>query len=143
MAGKTLRPLLLVLALAAGCAGGVGSTVDRDEAVAANERLVRELPLYPGARVRETASTPYRASESGPVVGYGTRLVLELPAGAEAPDVAAFYAEELRLRGWQLAERLDGPVLNFSRGAATVSVNLEGAGSGEAEIAVDARGARE
>jgi hypothetical protein len=43
---------------------------------------------------------------------------------SQRPAVAHFYEEALCPR-WALVERLDGPVLNFRRGDAAVSVNLD------------------
>ncbi len=90
----------------------------------ANEAIFNRLPRFPASEVIEDVSTPYGESESGPVVGYGTRFVLTLPADVEAGDVAAFFEERLRPQ-WLVVERLDGPVLNYRQGGASVSVNLD------------------
>jgi hypothetical protein len=62
------------------------------------------------------------------VVGYVTIRRSRLPAGSSISQVAAFYSRRLGVR-WRLDERIpgngrDGPVLNFRRGRASISVNL-------------------
>jgi hypothetical protein len=121
--------------VAAGLAG-CGSGVDRGAYVKANERLFKQLPSFPGARLDSETSTVYRSSESGPVVGYGTRFDLMLPVAATAASVSSFFRERLR-PGWRLVEAIDGPVFNFRRGKASVSINLENAQVHGLEIAVD------
>jgi len=115
----------------AGC-----SRVDRESYVRENERLFRQLPLYPGAKVVNETSTPYREEESGPVVGYGTRFDMTLPAGTSVASVSSFYRRRLRAR-WRLLEALDGPVFNYRRDRATLSVNLENHRIDAFEVAVD------
>lgn len=114
----------------------VGCGVDRGAYVKANERLFAELPSFPAAHLESEVSTAYHSSDSGPVVGYGTRFDLELPASAVAPAVSSFFRQRLQPR-WRLVETLDGPVFNFRRGKASVSVNLENAHIHVLEIAVD------
>lgn len=125
---------VLSVAALSGC--GLGAGVDRDEYVAANEALFAELPTFPGSKVTSLTSTGYRDGESGPVVGYTTLHLLELPEGTEPDEVAAFFERELGPE-WTLVEKLTGPVLNFRRGEAFVSVNLESGRAGTLEIAVD------
>ncbi len=125
-----------VLLGALGGCGGIGSGVDRDEYVKANEAIFDRLPHFPASEVIEEVSTPYGENESGPVTGYGTRFVLTLPADSDAGDVAAFFEERLRLK-WRLVERLDGPVLNYRHGGAAVSINLENSRVHQMEVAVD------
>ena len=117
--------------LGAGCGG-----VDRGAYVRANERLFAELPAFPGAHLQTETSTAYRSSESGPVVGYGTRFDLKLPARATQSTVSSFFRQRLQPR-WRLVETLDDAVFDFRRGKASVSVNLENASIHELEIAVD------
>jgi hypothetical protein len=124
----------LALALAAlslaGCASG------RDEYVKANRSLYAQLPHFPGARLQSEVSTGYRENEDGPIVGYGTRFDLALPSRTTATAVAAFYRRRL-LPKWRLVETLDGPVLNFRRGSAAASINLESWRGHILELAVD------
>jgi hypothetical protein len=121
--------------LAAGLAG-CGSRVDRGAYVKANERLFKQLPSFPGARLESETATAYRSSESGPVVGYSTRFDHKLPAAATAANVSSFFRGRLRPR-WRLVEAIDGPVFNFRSGKASVSINLENAQVHILEIAVD------
>lgn len=122
--------------LIAGGAFGCGSEVDRGDYVQANEALFERLPGFPGARLAEETSTAYRPSESGPIVGYGTLFELEFPSEATASDVSAFFQRRLRPK-WRLIETLEGPVLNFRKSQASVSINLENAHIHILEIAVD------
>jgi hypothetical protein len=117
----------------AGCAY---SGVDGDDYVRANVAIFDEVPRFPAASLLGRVSTPYRATEPGPVVGYGTRFDLRLPLEAEGDEVAAFYEEGLR-PGWTLVERLDGPVVNFRRGDASLSINVESWRAHRLEIAID------
>jgi hypothetical protein len=121
---------LLVLGLA-GCGGG-----DRKAYVKANATLFEQLPHFPGSRVEDETTMAYHADESGPVAGYSTRFDLTLPPRATADAVASFYRRRLEPQ-WRLVENLGGLVLNFRRGKAFLSVNLENANAHMLEIAVD------
>jgi hypothetical protein len=116
---------------------GCGSTFRADE-VKANESLFHQLPVFPDARLEQTVSTPYRNEEDGPVVGYSTRYDFSLPTAVRAQAVASFFARRLQPK-WRLAERLDGPVLNFRNGQSIVSINLESWRAHILEIGVDHR----
>jgi hypothetical protein len=121
---------LLVLGLA-GCGGG-----DRGSYVKANKTLFEELPRVPGSRIEDETTTAYHAEESGPVAGYSTRFDLTLPPQATADAVGSFYRRRLGPQ-WRLVENLGGSVLNFRKGKAFLSVNLENAHAHMLEIAVD------
>ena len=121
---------LLVVGLV-GCGGG-----DRKAYVKANEALFEQLPRYPGSRVESQTTTAYRAEEGGPVAGYGTRFDLALPRAATAEAVGAYYRRHLGPR-WRLVENLGNSVLNFRKGKAFVSVNLENVHHRMLEVAVD------
>ena len=148
---------VLVSALAIGCG------VDEDDYVGENERILEDLPVFPGAVVDRATSSPYEEAEgSGPapydVIGYTTNVVYEAPPDARAQQVIDFYAE--RLAGeWEArfeeipivvggtGERR-GTVLTalFTRGEAQVSVNTDGIVVGEGhtfEVVVDQRGNRD
>lgn len=90
----------------------------------ANERLFKQLPTFPGARLSGESSDAYRDGEDGHVIGYGTRFDLRLPDRTGADAVAWFFRGNLQPE-WQLVEELNGPVLNFRMGQALVSINLE------------------
>jgi hypothetical protein len=130
-----------LVALAAGLAlavapGGCGSAVDRGEYVNANERLFKQLPTFPGARLSSESSDAYHDGEDGPVIGYDTRFDLKLPDRTDADAAASFFRGNLQPE-WQLVEELDGPVLNFRMGQALVSINLENWHEHVLEVAVD------
>jgi hypothetical protein len=133
--GVTLLQVFCVIALLvlglAGCGGG-----ERKAYVKANATLFEQLPHFPGSRVEDETTTAYHADESGPVAGYSTRFDVTLPTRATADAVASFYRRRLGAR-WQLVENLGGSVLNFRRGNAFLSVNLENADAHMLEIAVD------
>jgi hypothetical protein len=121
---------LLAVALT-GCGG-----LDRGAYVRANERLFKELPSFPGARLETETSTAYRSNEDGPVVGYGTLFDLRLPPSTTAANVGSFFRQRLQ-PPWRVVETLGGPVFNFRYGKASVSINLEGAHAHILEVAVD------
>jgi hypothetical protein len=123
----------VAVVLIVGCGSG---RADRGADVKANEALFRQLPRLPRARVARVTSSPRAGGEDKPVAGYVTRFELRLPGGTSAASVVRFYERTMRPR-WRLIERLDGPVLNFRRREALVSVNLENVAFGSAEIAVD------
>jgi hypothetical protein len=120
-----------VLAVGVSCGGP-----DREAYIAGNERVFEQLPRFPGAKLSTTTSPAARVEENGPVVGYVTRFDLVLPRDADGVTVSSFYREELGPI-WRLVESLDGPVLNFRRGEACVSINLEDWRNQILEIAID------
>jgi hypothetical protein len=131
-----------VVAIAAALAGCVFGSVDRERYVKANEALFEQLPSFPGTRITSETSHAYRESENGPVVGYTTLVLLALPKEATPEAVAAFFESRLSPE-WRLVSRVDeppfaaGPILNFRKGEALVSVNLESWRGHILEIAVD------
>jgi hypothetical protein len=136
---KTASWLVIVIAPVA--FGGVGcgnSGPARDAYVTANEAVFRQLPIFPGARLREESSSAAYAGDDGEIVGYTTLYHFDLPSDARADDVAAFFRRRLEPR-WRLVEQLDGPVLNFRKGRAIVSINLEGWRTHMLEVAVNHR----
>jgi hypothetical protein len=136
---KTASWFALVIAPVA--FGGIGrgdSGAERQAYVAANEAVFRQLPIFPGARLRKEESSPAYAGDGGEIVGYTTLCYFDLPSDARADDVAAFFRRRLEPR-WRLVEKLDGPVLNFRQGRSIVSVNLEGWRTHMLEVAVNHR----
>jgi hypothetical protein len=127
---------VVVLALLALISGSCGGGPDRGGYVSANEAVFRTIPLLPGANVTSERTSPARAEEDGPVVGYVTLFEVDLPGEATAEAVASFYERRLSPR-WRLVERLDGPVLNFRRGVAGLSVNIDNWRVHRMELAVD------
>jgi hypothetical protein len=140
-----LAVALLVLSVAV-----VGTTwgVERERYVAANEAIFKELPVFPGSRVRSMRSSAQHRSESpwSPVIRYGTLYFVTLPEGARPDEVAAFYERELGPE-WELTEKLTeppyaaGPMLAFRRGEARVGINLESWRGRLLEVYVDHAGA--
>jgi hypothetical protein len=124
------------LALALAALGLAGCTSARDHDVKANRAVFAQVPGFPGARLTSETSAAYSEDEDGPIVGYTTRFDLSLPPRSSPRAVAAFYRRRLLPR-WRLVEALDGPVLNFRRGEASVSINLESWRAHILEIAVD------
>jgi hypothetical protein len=137
----TGRPGLLLLLTFATLAGTFGCLhddggVDRDAYVERNQDVFEALPRFPQSRVTGETSTAYRESESGPVIGYTTRYDVSLPSEADPGRVADFYRAALR-PDWRLIEELAGPVLNFRRSRAFVSINVENWRINRLEVAVD------
>jgi hypothetical protein len=127
-------------------------SADRGSYVRANEQLAKQIPIYPGAVItRETSSPEYREDSeiNRQVIGYTTLYEFKLPSRAKGTTVAAYYRQRLH---WKLEEALVSPappsaapgdktiVLNYCRGKATVSINLENAYLHRMEIAVDHAG---
>lgn len=122
---------LLAVALA-GCGGG-----GRSAYVKANERLFASLPQYPGAKLKSETSAPYGEEDSSRVLGYVTRFDFTLPSDASRAGGAWSFFERRLRPDWLWVETLAGPVLNFRRGKAFVSINLESERAHVLEVAVD------
>jgi hypothetical protein len=129
--------LLSLPLLAVGC----GKGLDRSKYVARNSTLYESLPRASSAAKVEQRSVPYRTKEDGPIGGYTTLTILRVPRRTSLAQIVAFYRTRLPAEGWILVERLDGPVLNFKKARASVSVNLESFRERLVEIAVDYDGA--
>jgi hypothetical protein len=123
---------LLALAVAAGCGNG-----GRGSYVKANERLFAGLPEYPGAELKREISAAYSEHGGTRVLGYVTRFEFSLPANAsETGGGWSFFERRLRPK-WLWVDTLAGPVLEFRRGDAFVSINLESERGHVLEVAVD------
>jgi hypothetical protein len=122
---------LLALAVA-GCGNG-----GRGSYVKANERLFASLPGYPGAKLASKVSSRYGEEDGRRVLGYITRFELTLSSHVSAAGGGwSFFVRRLRPE-WLWVETLRGPVLNFRRGSAFVSINLESERGRVLEVAVD------
>lgn len=123
---------------------GTNSYVDR------NEDLLRELPVYPGARHLHTSSNPYRLSESGPVAGYGTLATYEAPDTdvesllsffeANLPDEWTVWRDEIPCRDIATGRACPSQFfLRATRGSAYVSVDPSNIGTrlGSYDVYVD------
>jgi hypothetical protein len=119
----------------------VGTTrgVERERYVTSNLALLAEVPVFPGAHATETHSSP-AFEEEGRLAGYTTLRLYALPHDVDPDDVARFYERELAARGWGIRERIDGPVVNFERDTASLTVNLESWRGGILELTVDSGG---
>jgi hypothetical protein len=116
----------------AGCGGGGKSS--RADYVQANKTLFESLPAYPHATVASGGTTSYAGKNNS--VGYQTRYVVTVPANATTLKLQSFYAGHLQT-DWKLVAQLDGPVLNFRKGNAFVSVNMTSSAKHKVEVTVD------
>jgi|GEM_PF-6874766 len=105
----------------------------RDSYVEANERVFSSLPQLPGTKLTSKTSVAYSGEDSSRALGYVTRYELRLPAEA---DAWSFFTRRLR-PDWLWVETVDGPVLNFRRGKAFVSIDLASRQAHVLEVAVD------
>lgn len=135
----TVSIAILVLLLTTAC-GGEG----RDEAdyVSANEDILSELPVFPGATIKSHTNNPYYLREQGGVSGWTTNVVYEVSSEALDEEVVQFYIEHMT--GWDscredigIAEPLEagqpsgapvGKILtaSFMRDSEAVSLNTDG-----------------
>lgn len=135
---------LAITAVTALIAASDEADVNKDAYVAANQRVLAALPVFPGAHTIATVVVPYYEAGGGrSPVGFTTLRRYRLPRGATVDGVAAFYRSRLRSR-WRLTEQIagdeqTGPVLNFARDTASASVNLESKEQRVLEVSVDAR----
>jgi hypothetical protein len=132
----TRRLLIVLLAAAiavalAGCGGGKQSKTGY---VQANESLFKSLPSYPNTKVTSSGTSSYAGKNNS--VGYQTRYELTVPTNATALKLQSFYAGHLE-SDWKLVAQLDGPVLNFRKGNAFVSINMTNSSSHRVEVTVD------
>ncbi len=129
-----LAVLLVPAALLAGCGGGGGGTSSKADYIKANESLFKSLPAFPKEHVASEGTSTYAGTSNS--VGYQTRFNLTLPKKATTDTLQSFFAGHLQ-PDWKLVAQLDGPVLNFRKGNAFVSVNLAGAHGHRAQVTVD------
>jgi hypothetical protein len=129
------RTALAVLAASVAGLSACGGP-NRAAYVEANQRIFDTLPRPPGAVVVSTTSGEVRGGESGPILGYLMLVELALPHDITARDITEFYRARMA-PSWRLVEALDGPVLNFRRDDACVSVNAENWRVRKLEVAVD------
>jgi hypothetical protein len=155
-----LPALVAAAVVAAGCGSGGGGTADgvtEADYVRANERVLRSVPLVPGAREVGRSSSPYYAADAAeaPPAGYTTLVVYELAARVPQRAVIDHYVAVLS--GWrsnvEYARGVDVKTgesrpgawsASFVRRSAVVGVNTDNlvAPSGRRfEVSVDHRGA--
>jgi hypothetical protein len=105
----------------------------RDSYVEANERVFSSLPQLPGTKLRSKTSVAYSGEDSSRALGYLTRYELGLRAEA---DAWSFFTRRLR-PDWLWVETTAGPILEFRRGKAFVSIDLASQRAHILEVAVD------
>jgi len=153
VAHQRRRALVVVFGVLASACGGHGRAggIDEGAYTRANHSLFHHLPTYPNAVLVSRSESAYQQGDgedaAAPIAGVVTVYVLRLPRGAAVRHVARFYDHALPRARWHLDERLPGlnghagPVLNFHRGTALVSINLEGGLGHKLEIDLDHAGA--
>ena len=124
--------MLLVVALLSAC----GGSSDRRAYVAANQLLFAALPRYPGSEMKSETSAAYRSEGTSKILGYRTRFEFSLPPQAYSARVAALFRRRLGTR-WLLVETRAGPVLDFRRGNALISFDLDRASGRVLEVTID------
>jgi len=143
-----------LLIIASLCAMGTlvfGCGPSKNDYITHNEALIETLSAFPSSSVVRTASSDYREDEHGPVVGYTTNVVYEVPSGTTADDVIEFYKRQLS--SWMVSSE-DIPVAgddvvriaHFRHGENGVSVNTDNllpSGANTYELSVDYRRYRE
>jgi hypothetical protein len=134
MRSTAIVSALVVVLAVTGCGGGGSSS--KSSYVKKNDSIQKKLPLYPGAKLTKTATSAYSAS-AGKIVGYQTRYIYGLPTSATTSKVEAFYLKNMPSDGWKQVASLTGPVLNYRKGDAFVSVNLAEVPSHQLEHLVD------
>lgn len=124
----------LVVVLA-GCGGG-GGAKSQSSYVKSNTGLLANLPTYPHAKLTRKATTGYTTGGTK-IVGYQTRYIFSLPGRASLQSVEAFYLKNMQANGWKQVASLTGPVVNYRKGKAFVSVNLSEVRTHQLELLVD------
>ena len=127
-----LAALVGLAVLLAGCGGG-GKTTKADY-VKANESLFKSFPAYPQAKVASEGTSTYTGSGSS--VGYQTRFNLTLPPNANATPCSPSSPGKLQ-PDWKIVASLKGPVVNFRKGNAFVSINMTNSAKRRLEVTVD------
>jgi hypothetical protein len=116
----------------AGCGGGGKSS--RADYVQANETLFKSLPSYPHTTVHSGGTSAYTGKNNS--VGYQTRFNVTVPSTATSTKLQTFFAGRLQPK-WKLVAQLDGPVLNFRKGDAFISINMTNSAKHKVEVTVD------
>ena len=96
-----------------------GNEIDRTKYLAANARVLKGVPVFPGARRLRSGIRAQRA-DGARIVGYETTEVYVLPRGTTAAAVTAFYRRH-RPRTWKRqvflpANRYRGPGAQYRKG---------------------------
>jgi hypothetical protein len=145
--GPTVPMRLLLLLVAVGGAAALDgaatleaapvcrlTSVDEAAYVAQNERILRAVPVVPGARLIQDNSVGTPAAdrctqhENGPPYsGFRTWHVYSLRAGANRTAAAGWYAKVLARLGWVYQEgSVATGYLSYNRGTASLAVQLVG-----------------
>ena len=128
----TAAAIGLAIALA-GCGGGKPTQAGY---VKGNTSVLGQIPIYPQAKLTTQATTAYSNGKSASPIGYQTRYIYSLPASAKLPQVEGFYLSKLA-GSWKQVASLTGPVLNYRKGKALISINLTEVKTHRLEIVVD------
>ncbi len=91
------------LAYLFGTGAGVIGNADRSQHVAGNEALLRQVPVYPGARYGTAYTTESKDNNGwpeglGPITSYSTTHVYALEAAPSRPAVIQWYRSRLAAR---------------------------------------------
>jgi hypothetical protein len=105
-------------------------SVDQDGWVAANRRMLEDLPVYPGSVLMYESSNGgsvakdrcLPAENSGPYDSFTTSVRYRMPAGSNFADVADFYERELTARGWRPGWHSGRYEFAYVRGDAFITV---------------------
>ena len=130
---------------------------DKDSYVRENERILEALPQIPGAERLAVEHNPYYEERGGPPIGWTTNVVYEAAPEMTDREVMDFYLDSMG-EDWQphveeipIVEVGTGErsgtalLLDFTRGTAVVSVNIDNMYAGGPhtfEVVVDHRGAK-
>jgi hypothetical protein len=119
-------------------------SVDTGASVAANRKVLDEIPVYRDSTLMYEVSHGSRVANdrclafenSGPYDSFATFVRYRMPPGSTFDDVAAFYSKQLGMRGWRLPKAWTPLERTYVRGDARL--NLQSA-QGETfwELVVD------
>jgi hypothetical protein len=90
-------------------------SVDKGAWVAANQRLLDDVSVFPGSTLVDEGSNGgaiasdrgFGFENSGPYDSFWTERRYRMPAGAKFADVTTYYGNELGKRGWTLPKYWD------------------------------------
>src|SRR4051794_14466399 len=137
---RLINALCLVASMMALCAsvfavaGCKLRSVDKGKEIALNEAVVRDVPLFPGARLVDTFAIGDKRGNgwpaedepgSGPNTGYRLYKTYELPRGTASRKVLAFYEDALRDTWRQVGYSGDGSFdRSYRKGKANLYISI-------------------
>ncbi len=128
-----LIPLAVVLSLGAGLGYAAWERLDAS-ALEMNERLLEELPSYPGAREVDRRSQTFSGEGGIPLPeGVVTTALYVPPAGTTQDEVVDFYVS--RLTGWERRTTAVGRAfrVEFERGEDCLLLMTNGMAPGQTD----------